>query len=217
MESPAGPIVGPAVAVLGRDGPGLSLAPAAAVFSEPGSGGDDLKRVFGIIGIVLLLEPLPSLSAIAFDAALEEPVAIMSELSGSARRIRQPDGGRIRAGSQNGDSISSLFPSEGAATPVQAATLGFDSVQGYQRYRVDAGKPPMQGEAAFSTLSTDDARRRSALKAHVDATGDMSMLAVLAEVDRALGLRREACAELQAALSRSVANRASDEALNRFD
>jgi predicted Zn-dependent protease len=88
----------------------------------------------------------------------------------------------------------------------------------YCRVRtVDPEKPSARGEAVFSTLSEDKARRRAALKAHVKDTKDPSLLALMAELDRSLGLRWEACEELRAALDHSPGNRPLEQAVVRFE
>jgi hypothetical protein len=163
---------------------------------------------------------------------------------------------RIRTADASGRSISNLYPSNNAATLAQSASLRFDPVAGYQKYRVevedetgnavfsvetasatvqvspgvlrpganyyfrvrtlDAEKPALRGEAVFSTLSEDNAKKRAALKVLVDDTSDPSLLGLLAEFDRSVGLQREACEELNAALDQSPGNRPIADALARF-
>jgi hypothetical protein len=52
------------------------------------------------------------------------------------------------------------------------------------------------GEALFVTLSAEDAAAREALRREVEAEGSAHALLLLAEVDRNLGLLREACTTL---------------------
>ena len=74
----------------------------------------------------------------------------------------------------------------------------------------------MRGEAVFSTLNHESATRRAALKAHADASKDLSLLGLLAEFDRSVNLQREACEELRGVLDQGAANPANAEALTRF-
>jgi hypothetical protein len=67
-------------------------------------------------------------------------------------------------------------------------------------HTLDGRKPVVGAEAVFRTLSDEDARRRAEFKSHVDRAGDAMSYGLLAEVDRSLGLRREACDALKRAL-----------------
>jgi hypothetical protein len=87
----------------------------------------------------------------------------------------------------------------------------------YWRVRtLDRERPALRGAAVFSTLSKDNARRRAAFKRHVEETGDNSLLGLMAELDRSLGLQQEACAALKAALAHSVGNQPIEAAQSRF-
>jgi hypothetical protein len=87
----------------------------------------------------------------------------------------------------------------------------------YWRVRtLDTEKPALRGEALFATLSEENARRRAVFKAQADETRDPSLLALLAELDRSLGLQREACERLKAALEQSPGSLPIEEALVRF-
>jgi hypothetical protein len=87
----------------------------------------------------------------------------------------------------------------------------------YWRVRtMDAGKPVLQGDAVFSTLSLEDESRRRAFEAHVDASGETSLRLLLAELNRVLGLRDEACVELLAALGEDARIPANADAITRF-
>jgi hypothetical protein len=61
--------------------------------------------------------------------------------------------------------------------------------------RLDGGR----GEALFVTLSKDDAAARGKIKEQVEAEDAAGALLLLAEVDRSLGLYREACETLDRA------------------
>jgi hypothetical protein len=59
--------------------------------------------------------------------------------------------------------------------------------------------PPARGEAGFKTLDDETAAARARLKESVEASGEPGGLALLAEIDRTLGLLIEARDELRAA------------------
>ena len=65
---------------------------------------------------------------------------------------------------------------------------------------LDAIGQAARGSAEFVTLAADAARTRATLKASLEAAGDAASLALLAEVDRRLGLLAEARDEFRAAL-----------------
>jgi hypothetical protein len=70
------------------------------------------------------------------------------------------------------------------------------------RESADRGSASL-GEAEFFTLAREDVDRREVLKAKLESKGDAAALALLAAVDRQLGLLAEARAELAAALSKA--------------
>ena len=73
----------------------------------------------------------------------------------------------------------------------------------WQVRSLDRAGQAARGTAEFTTLSAETARERAALKAAVEATGDATSLALLAELDRSLGLLREARDGFRAALARA--------------
>ncbi|HEX3126112.1 MAG TPA: hypothetical protein VH394_02185 [Thermoanaerobaculia bacterium] len=75
----------------------------------------------------------------------------------------------------------------------------------------------VRGEADFVALPKDAARAREELRAAVAAEGNGESLALLAAIDRSLGMQLEARKELQAALERSPGNAALDEELAALD
>ena len=74
-----------------------------------------------------------------------------------------------------------------------------------------------QGAAELITLDADTARARAALKQSLDANGDVSSQALLAEIDRTLGLLVEARDEFRAALANAPADDALRQALARVE
>jgi hypothetical protein len=74
-----------------------------------------------------------------------------------------------------------------------------------------------RGTAEFITLGVDAARARTALKTAVDASADVTSLALLAEVDRNLGLLMEARDEFRAAVARAPGQADLRQALERLE
>jgi hypothetical protein len=112
----------------------------------------------------------------------------------------------------------SLFGVETASTQLQ---LPPDLLRGGRSYywtvrALDGGEPAPRGEALFWTLDEDHARRRAVFSAHAESAGEVPLLLLLAEVDRSLGLREEACRALSTALDRGAATESIDAALARF-
>jgi hypothetical protein len=73
---------------------------------------------------------------------------------------------------------------------------------------VDRVGPAARGDAGFVTLPARTATAREALRRAVEKAGDSALLALLAEVDRSLGLLAEARDELRAARDGSPGNAA---------
>jgi hypothetical protein len=71
--------------------------------------------------------------------------------------------------------------------------------------------------AAFVTLDAENARARAMLDAALRDGADASSLALLAEIDRTLGLLEEALARFQAAVARAPENVAIRQALARLE
>jgi hypothetical protein len=68
------------------------------------------------------------------------------------------------------------------------------------------GVPPASGTAAFTTLPAREAEARAALQAASRTAGDTAALALMAGIDRDLGLWHEAREGLQAALAQAPAD-----------
>jgi len=77
--------------------------------------------------------------------------------------------------------------------------------------------PAARGEGEFTTLSSHAVTEREALRQPLHAAGDAASLALLAEIDRRLGLLYEAREDLRAALVKSPGNEAIREALKRLE
>lgn len=73
-----------------------------------------------------------------------------------------------------------------------------------------------RGASEFSTLSAEDGRLRQALRQSLGASGDGSALALVAEVDRRLGLDEEALDGFRAALAGSPDDLALQQAVRRL-
>jgi hypothetical protein len=63
-----------------------------------------------------------------------------------------------------------------------------------------------RGEAVFVTLSADDVRARNRIRTAAESEGSANAVLLLAEVDRSLGLFREACRALDRAADQDTGN-----------
>ena len=196
-------------------------------------------HVAPVSGTVRLLDPLPSLPAIA-------PIAKSAQPRGEAAAIR------IR-----GDRIRHLYPADQAAALADRTVLRFEPVTGAAKYKVevedergariaefetsepavavsagvlapgrsyywrvsslDSVGPPARGAAQFVTLNEQNAGARRALRAALEDTGDPRSLALLAEIDRALGLLWEARETLQEAVRKAPEDADIRSALERIE
>jgi hypothetical protein len=87
------------------------------------------------------------------------------------------------------------------------------------RWQVRGTSPegPARGEAEFSVLDREAARDRRELRASLQGADDTASLALLAEVDRSLGLLREARETFSRALERSPGDADLSAAAGRLD
>jgi hypothetical protein len=77
--------------------------------------------------------------------------------------------------------------------------------------------PALRAESDFSTLPEEDIRRRAALRAALVKKGDVESLALVAEIDRRLGLLVEAREGFQAALAKSPSDAALQKSLTEIE
>ncbi len=181
----------------------------------------DLGSRSGPVRPLSPVSPLPGLEAIAVD----EPAG----LSAGAIRIRSerilglyP---RHGAATLAGGTILRYEPVDGVGKyrvevmdrkgsvvfSVETAELAVDTgkaLRSGMRYdwkvqSIDRVGPTATGRADFVTLSPEIAKSRESLRRSVERDGDGPSLALLAEVDRSLGLWFEAREELRAAVERS--------------
>jgi hypothetical protein len=82
---------------------------------------------------------------------------------------------------------------------------------------LDRSGQTARGAAEFATLSEETARARAALEASLEASADAASLALLAEIDRTLGLLVEAREKFRAAVARAPGDIALRQALDRLD
>jgi hypothetical protein len=82
---------------------------------------------------------------------------------------------------------------------------------------IDRVGPVARGDAGFVTLSAKIAEAREELRKAVESAGDGASLALLAEVDRSLGLLAEALKELRLDLGRTQMDPALREALAEIE
>lgn len=108
---------------------------------------------------------------------------------------------------------NTIFESEtqSAQLAVPAGVLQPGARYSWKVRTVETTGPGVSGDGEFVTLSSDEINLRAAFKARMETKGDAESLALLAEIDRRLGLLREARDEFLAA----VAKAPSDPALRR--
>jgi len=195
----------------------------------------DENGVTSSTGTVRQLASLPPMPAIAPVASNGTQRAAATRIRGS--KIEQlypnesavtladettlrfaPDGGasryRIEIENESGDTV---FHAETESTSV-AISPGIlkPGARYYWKVRtLDKIGSTARGEAEFATLAADKAESRAALKKALLAGGDAPSLALLAEIDRNLGLLHEAETGLQAALAQSPNDAALRIALER--
>ena len=87
----------------------------------------------------------------------------------------------------------------------------------WQVRTLEKDRPSTVSYAAFATVSEEHARVRNAFKAHVEKTKDVANLLLLSQMDLALGLRKEACETLEAALALFPDNAEIKKALSQID
>lgn len=130
-----------------------------------------------------------------------------------------PDGAATRYHVEVEDeSGNTVFQAE-TASPTVALSAGIlkPGAHYYWYVRtVDRNGPAARGEGDFMTLDAAQVREREALKSSIQAD-DPSALALLAEVDRSLGLLWDARQSLEAALARANGDASLQQALDRLD
>jgi hypothetical protein len=88
----------------------------------------------------------------------------------------------------------------------------------YWRVRtLDRSGQVARGSAEFLTLAADIAAARATLERSLGAVGDISSLALLAEIDRSLGLLVEAREKFRAAVADAPEDAALRHALDRVE
>jgi hypothetical protein len=108
-----------------------------------------------------------------------------------------------------------------AETPGSAVAVSPGALRPGARYRWQvkgaSALGPARGEAEFSTLDEAESAARERLRASLDGAADAGSLALLAEVDRGLGLLREARETFARALESSPGNLSLRAAIERID
>ena len=196
-------------------------------------------RVSPVAGAVRLLDPLPALPAIA-------PIAKSAQTRGEAAAIRirgerighlypadpaaaladrtvlrfEPVAGaakyRLEVEDERGAGVAEFETSE-PAVAVSAGVLAPGRTYYWRVSSLDSAGSPARGAAQFATLSEENAVARRALRAALENTGDPRSLALLAEIDRALGLMWEARETLQEAARKAPDDPDIRSALERIE
>jgi hypothetical protein len=87
----------------------------------------------------------------------------------------------------------------------------------WQVRTLEKNRPSTVAYAAFATVSEENDRIRNYFKAQVEKSKDVANLLLLAQMDLTLGLRKEACETLKAALALLPDNLEIKKALSRID
>lgn len=172
-------------------------------------------------GSVKPLPPLPTLAAIAPIAPSEkagsqsaavrvrgggQPFKLYPDeservIAGSARLtfapLRPASRYKVELESERGDTLMSVETADTSLTVSQGILKPAEWYYWCVR-TIETDKPSVRAEARFSTLGKKESEARAALEKEAAGANDPGLLLLLAEVDRALGLRREACDELRA-------------------
>jgi hypothetical protein len=172
-------------------------------------------------GSVKPLPPLPTLAAIAPIAPSEkagsQSAAVRVRGGGQPFRLYPDESERVIAGSarltftparpasrykvdlesERGDTLMSVETADTSLT-VSPGILRPAEWYYWCVRTIETDKPSVRAEARFSTLGKTEADARAVLEKEATTANDPGLLLLLSEVDRALGLRREACEELKA-------------------
>jgi hypothetical protein len=87
----------------------------------------------------------------------------------------------------------------------------------WQVRTLEKDRPSTVSYAAFATVSEEHARIRNAFKVHVEKSKDVANLLLLAQMEMALRLRKEACETLKTALSLFQDNKEIRKAMSQID
>jgi hypothetical protein len=150
------------------------------------------------------LYPRPETSALPDSTVLR-----FSPISGVARY-------RVLLEDEAGNTIfKTETQSAQVAVPVGVLTSGARYY--WEVWSVETIGPAARGESEFETLSADEIKQRTAFKVKLENKGDAESLALLAEVDRCLGLLLEARDEFRAALAMSPSNSTIRQILEKME
>lgn len=192
-----------------------------------------LDSVSGSQRVLDRVPPLPHLAAIAREAEPGTQSAAIRIRAGERIRQLYPAGGAMSLADSTVLRFSPVHEAAGYVVEVedemgrtvfQAQTQAPSvAVSGgilkpgssyYWRVRtLEAIGPARRGEARFATLAGEDTRLRAALREALEPKGEVESLALLAEVDRRLGLLSEAREGLRAALARAPEDESLRQAL----
>jgi hypothetical protein len=197
-----------------------------------------LKASAGSVRALESVPPMPRLVAISADRAGARSGAI---------RVRGNADAHFRSLYPNGNSLTlpdstvlRFAPIEGATryrveledesgktvfdveTQLSAVTVPVGILHPGSRYywkvrTIERIGPSIRGESDFATLGEEDIRRRAAVKAALEKKGDVESLALMAEIDRRLGLLIEAREGFQTALTKAPEDAALQKALAELD
>jgi len=125
------------------------------------------------------------------------------------------DSYRVEVEDEAGRALLQL-ETQASAVPVPAGVLRPGALYLWRVRTAGRLRPAAMAEVVFATLGADKAEARRALADQARGGDDADLLVLLAEVDSGLGMRLQACADLERAAELAGPNPALDEARARL-
>lgn len=220
------------VTLLFANGTRYELGESARAKAEPGS-------LVSCSGPVRQLEPLPPLPRVSpsAESARAGPRSAAVRIRGGAIANLYPDSGsstladgtvlrfaalpdasryRVEVESETGASVFQV-ETQSLTVHVSPGILKPGAKYYWQVRTLDRIGHAARAAAEFLTLNAESARARAALKESLESAGDAASLALLAEIDRSLGLLVAARDGFRAALAKAPGDVALRQVLDRLE
>lgn len=183
----------------------LKIAPIAKE-ENPGKRAAAVRIRSGYLAGLDLLNPYPrdGATVLASNAVLSfKPVEGISKY-------------KVDVEDEIGNSIFSVETSSTAIT-ISPNIIKDGSVYYWRVRTLDQQKRSVHAEAIFETVTKENVKLRSTLKQQMEKQQDISLLMLLADLDRNLGLMKEACEEIQSAIKQYPDNPMLMQSLSQFE